>query len=101
MIFRPIFRTKLFLFFTFLSSLTYSQSFPGVSNLDSDFLESLPIAIQDEFKDQDISEERLETLLRSDTSIEKNKLADFILLRKDNLEISETYIAGKSVYKSE
>ena len=34
-------------------------------------------------------------------SIEKNKLADFILLRKDNLEISETYIAGKSVYKSE
>ena len=34
-------------------------------------------------------------------SIEKNKLADFILLQKDNLEISETYIAGKSVYKSE
>ncbi len=34
-------------------------------------------------------------------SIEKNKLADFILLQKDNLEISETYISGKSVYKSE
>ncbi len=34
-------------------------------------------------------------------SIEKNKLADFILLQKDNLEISETYIAGKSVFKSE
>jgi len=34
-------------------------------------------------------------------SIEKNKLADFILLQKDNLEISETYIVGKSVYKSE
>ena len=33
--------------------------------------------------------------------IEKNKLADFILLRKDNLEISETFIAGKSEYKSE
>ena len=32
-------------------------------------------------------------------SIEKNKLADFILLQKNNLEISETYIAGKSVYK--
>ena len=34
-------------------------------------------------------------------SIEKNKLADFILLRKDDLEITETFIAGKSVYKSE
>ena len=34
-------------------------------------------------------------------SIEKNKFADFILLRKDNLEISETFIAGKSEYKSE
>jgi len=34
-------------------------------------------------------------------SIEKNKLADFILLRKDDLEISETFISGKSVYKSE
>ena len=34
-------------------------------------------------------------------SIEKNKLADFIILRKDNLEISETFIAGKSKYKSE
>ena len=34
-------------------------------------------------------------------SIEKNKLADFILLRKSDLEISETFISGKSVYKSE
>ena len=34
-------------------------------------------------------------------SIEKSKLADFILLRKDDLEITETFIAGKSVYKSE
>ena len=34
-------------------------------------------------------------------SIEKNKFADFILLRKSNLEISETFIFGKSVYKSE
>jgi N-acetylglucosamine-6-phosphate deacetylase len=34
-------------------------------------------------------------------SIEKGKLADFILLDKINLEISETYISGKSVYKSE
>ena len=34
-------------------------------------------------------------------SIEKNKLADFILLRKDDLEIMQTFIAGKSVYKSE
>ena len=33
-------------------------------------------------------------------SIEKGKLADFILLDKKNLEISETYISGKSVYKS-
>ena len=34
-------------------------------------------------------------------SIEINKLADFIILKKDNLEIEETYISGKSVYKSE
>jgi imidazolonepropionase-like amidohydrolase len=34
-------------------------------------------------------------------SIEKNKFADFILLRKNDLEISETFISGKSVYKSE
>jgi N-acetylglucosamine-6-phosphate deacetylase len=34
-------------------------------------------------------------------SIEKNKLADFILLRKNDLEIAETFIAGKSVYKSD
>ena len=34
-------------------------------------------------------------------SIEKNKYADFILLQKNNLEISETFISGKSVYKSE
>ena len=34
-------------------------------------------------------------------SIEKNKFADFILLRKSDLEISETFISGKSVYKSE
>ena len=34
-------------------------------------------------------------------SIEKNKFADFILLRKNDLEIAETFIAGKSVYKSD
>ena len=34
-------------------------------------------------------------------SIEINKLADFIILKKENLEIEETYISGKSVYKSE
>ena len=34
-------------------------------------------------------------------SIEKNKYADFILLQKNNLEILETFISGKSVYKSE
>ena len=34
-------------------------------------------------------------------SIEKNKYADFILLQKNNLEISETFISGKSVYKNE
>ena len=34
-------------------------------------------------------------------SIEKNKYADFILLQKNDLEISETFISGKSVYKSE
>ena len=34
-------------------------------------------------------------------SIEKNKYADFILLQNNNLEISETFISGKSVYKSE
>ena len=34
-------------------------------------------------------------------SIEKNKFADFILLRKNDLEISETFISGKSVYKNE
>ena len=34
-------------------------------------------------------------------SIEKEKLADFILLDKKNLEISETYISGNLVYKSE
>lgn len=34
-------------------------------------------------------------------SIEKNKFADFFLLRKDNLEITETFIAGKSVFKNE
>jgi len=32
-------------------------------------------------------------------SIEKNKLADFIILRKKDLEIEETFISGKSVYK--
>ncbi len=31
----------------------------------------------------------------------KNKFADFILLRKNDLEIAETFIAGKSVYKSD
>ena len=34
-------------------------------------------------------------------SIEKNKFADFILLRKNDLEITETFIAGKSVYKND
>jgi N-acetylglucosamine-6-phosphate deacetylase len=34
-------------------------------------------------------------------SIEINKLADFIILKKENLEIEETFISGKSVYKSE
>ena len=34
-------------------------------------------------------------------SIEKNKLADFILLRKNDIEIAETFIAGKSIYKSD
>ena len=34
-------------------------------------------------------------------SIEINKLADFIILKKQNLEIEETFISGKSVYKSE
>ena len=34
-------------------------------------------------------------------SIEKNKFADFILLRKNDLEIAETFIAGKSVYKND
>ena len=32
---------------------------------------------------------------------EINKLADFIILKKENLEIEETFISGKSVYKSE
>ena len=30
-----------------------------------------------------------------------NKLADFIILNKDSLEIKETFISGKSVYQSE
>ena len=34
-------------------------------------------------------------------SIAKNKLADFIILNKDNLEIEETFISGKSVYQNE
>ena len=34
-------------------------------------------------------------------SIEKNKLADFIILRKKDLEIEQTFISGKSVYKNE
>ena len=34
-------------------------------------------------------------------SIEKGKLADFILLDKKNLEIIETFIFGQSVYKNE
>ena len=34
-------------------------------------------------------------------SIEINKLADFIILSKDNLEIEETFISGKSVYQNE
>ena len=34
-------------------------------------------------------------------SIEINKLADFIILNKDNLEIEETFISGKSVYQNE
>jgi len=34
-------------------------------------------------------------------SIEKGKFADFLLLNKNDLEISETYISAKSVYKSE
>ena len=34
-------------------------------------------------------------------SIEINKFADFILLRKNDLEISETFISGNSVYKNE
>ena len=34
-------------------------------------------------------------------SIEINKLADFIILNKDNLEIEETFISGKSVYHNE
>ena len=34
-------------------------------------------------------------------SIAINKLADFIILNKDNLEIEETFISGKSVYQNE
>jgi len=34
-------------------------------------------------------------------SIEKGKFADFILLNKNDLNISETYISAKSVYKNE
>ena len=34
-------------------------------------------------------------------SIEKEKFADFLLLNKNDLEISETYISAKSVYKNE
>ena len=34
-------------------------------------------------------------------SVEKGKFADFLLLNKNDLEISETYISAKSVYKSE
>tara|TARA_B100000579_G_scaffold429624_1_gene441700 strand:+ start:2025 stop:3203 length:1179 start_codon:yes stop_codon:yes gene_type:complete len=34
-------------------------------------------------------------------SIEKNKLADFILLNKDSLEITSTYIAGQPVFINE
>ena len=33
-------------------------------------------------------------------SIEKEKFADFLLLNKNDLEIYETYISAKSVYKS-
>ena len=34
-------------------------------------------------------------------SIEKGKLADFILLDKKDLNVMETYISGKSVFKNE
>ena len=34
-------------------------------------------------------------------SIAINKLADFIILNKDNLEVEETFISGKSVYQNE
>jgi len=63
-----------FIFLVFVSHSLYSQSQPSL--LDSPFLEGLPTSVRDQVETQNEvqSEEELEKLFRSETSVEKNKV---------------------------
>ena len=67
--FRKIILTMSFLLF---SGIIFSQS---SSNLDEDFLKSLPEDLQDELSSENADEQQVDKLLNSKTSSLKNKEA--------------------------